>query len=146
MNLRYWISASALAFAALAGTASAADVTLLNVSYDPTRELYQEFNAAFASTGRRRPATEVTIKQSHGGSGKQARAVIDGLEADVVTLALAGDVDQIAKNGRLHAGRLAEAPAEQQRRPTRRRSCSSCARAIPRASRTGTISPRTASP
>ena len=77
-------------------------MSLLNVSYDPTRELYQDFNAAFAeATGRRRPAQDVTIKQSHGGSGKQARAVIDGLEADVVTLALAYDIDAIAEKARL---------------------------------------------
>ncbi len=101
MNLRYWISASALAFAALAGTASAADVTLLNVSYDPTRELYQEFNAAFAKQYQAKAGDKVTIKQSHGGSGKQARSVIDGLDADVVTLALAGDIDEIADKSKL---------------------------------------------
>jgi len=79
--------------------ASTKEVTLLNVSYDPTRELYQDVNAAFARQWERQTGTKVTIKQSHGGSGKQARAVIDGLEADVVTLALAGDVDAIAKQG-----------------------------------------------
>src|SRR6478609_588215 len=66
-----------------------ADVTLLNVSYDPTRELYQDYNAAFARHWKELTGENVTINQSHGGSGKQARAVIDGLEADVVTLALA---------------------------------------------------------
>ncbi|MEQ1576475.1 MAG: sulfate ABC transporter substrate-binding protein [Hyphomicrobium sp.] len=86
---------------ALAGNAFAADVSLLNVSYDPTRELYQEYNAAFAKHWKTETGDAVTIKQSHGGSGKQARAVIDGLEADVVTLALAGDVDQLHKNGAL---------------------------------------------
>ena len=74
-------------------------VTLLNVSYDPTRELYVDFNAAFAKYWKARTGQDVTIKQSHGGSGKQARSVIDGLDADVVTLALAGDIDAIAKNG-----------------------------------------------
>lgn len=95
-----WLGAS-LTAAALAGAAHAADVTLLNVSYDPTRELYQDYNAAFAKHWKAETGDNVTIKQSHGGSGKQARAVIDGLEADVVTLALAGDVDQLHKNGNL---------------------------------------------
>ncbi|HQL54607.1 MAG TPA: sulfate ABC transporter substrate-binding protein, partial [Phycisphaerae bacterium] len=79
----------------------AQDVTLLNVSYDPTRELYQEFNAAFAKYWKDKHGGTVTVRQSHGGSGKQARAVIDGLEADVVTLALAYDVDAIAQHGKL---------------------------------------------
>jgi sulfate transport system substrate-binding protein len=74
-------------------------VSLLNVSYDPTRELYFEFNAAFAKHYKAKTGQDVTIKQSHGGSGKQARSVIDGLNADVVTLALAGDIDALAKNG-----------------------------------------------
>ena len=74
-------------------------VTLLNVSYDPTRELYVEFNAAFAKHYKAKTGQDVAIKQSHGGSGKQARSVIDGLDADVVTLALAGDIDAVAKNG-----------------------------------------------
>ncbi len=94
------LSAS-LGLAGLASAAYAADVTLLNVSYDPTRELYQDYNAAFAKHWKTETGDTVTIKQSHGGSGKQARAVIDGLEADVVTLALAGDVDQLHKNGNL---------------------------------------------
>ena len=76
-----------------------APVTLLNVSYDPTRELYVEYNAAFAKHWKAKAGQDVTIKQSHGGSGKQARSVIDGLDADVVTLALAGDIDAIHKNG-----------------------------------------------
>jgi len=81
-----------------------ADTTLLNVSYDPTRELYKEFNAAFAAKWKADTGETVTIQQSHGGSGKQARAVIDGLEADVVTLALESDIDAIAKNsGKLPA-------------------------------------------
>src|SRR5688572_24054270 len=72
--------------------ASREPVTLLNVSYDPTRELYQEYNEAFARHWREKTGQEVTVNMSHGGSGKQARAVIDGLEADVVTLALGYDV------------------------------------------------------
>jgi sulfate transport system substrate-binding protein len=76
-------------------------VTLLNVSYDPTRELYQEFNAAFAKYWQGKNGEVVTINQSHGGSGKQARAVIDGLEADVVTLALAYDIDEIYQKAKL---------------------------------------------
>src|SRR5678816_3596664 len=87
----------------------AREVKLLNVSYDPTRELYTAVNAAFAKQWEARTGQKVTIEQSHGGSGKQARAVIDGLEADVVTLGLAYDVDAIAKAGLIHAdwgGRL----------------------------------------
>ena len=93
---------AALALLAL-GTpfAHAKEVTLLNVSYDPTRELYEEYNAAFAKYWKGKTGEDVTIKQSHGGSGKQARTVIDGLPADVVTLALAGDIDAIAANGKL---------------------------------------------
>jgi len=79
--------------------AQAADITLLNVSYDPTRELYQDFNTAFARQYKVKTGDNVTIKQSHGGSGKQARSVIDGLDADVVTLALAYDIDAIADKG-----------------------------------------------
>lgn len=82
-----------------ASSALAADVTLLNVSYDPTRELYAEFNKSFAAAYRKDTGKSVEIKQSHGGSGKQARSVIDGLQADVVTLALAYDVDAIASKG-----------------------------------------------
>jgi sulfate transport system substrate-binding protein len=80
---------------------SAAEVTLLNVSYDPTRELYTEFNAAFAKEWKKQSGDKVVFRQSHGGSGKQARGVIDGLEADVVTLALAGDIDAIAERAKL---------------------------------------------
>src|SRR3989339_2282852 len=79
----------------LAAPAQAKAVTLLNVSYDPTRELYQEFNEKFAKYWKQKTGDIVTVRQSHGGSGKQARAVIDGLEADVVTLALAYDIDAI---------------------------------------------------
>ncbi|HVJ63019.1 MAG TPA: sulfate ABC transporter substrate-binding protein, partial [Tahibacter sp.] len=91
-----------LAFA-FAAHASAADITLLNVSYDPTRELYKDVNAAFAAQWKAQKGDNVTINASHGGSGKQARAVIDGLEADVVTLALAYDIDAIAEKGYLAA-------------------------------------------
>ena len=97
------------------GLAAPADAQeLLNVSYDPTRELYQEFNAAFAKQWQAKTGKTVTVQQSHGGSGKQARAVIDGLEADVVTLALAYDIDAVAEAGLLAEG-LAEAAAAQQR-------------------------------
>src|SRR5688572_10070689 len=72
---------------------------LLNVSYDPTRELYQELDPVFAAQWKQETGRDITIEQSHGGAGKQARAVIDGLEADVVTLALAFDVDAIAETG-----------------------------------------------
>ena len=85
----------------LAALPAAADVTLLNVSYDPTRELYQDFNKAFSRYWESRNKEKVTIRQSHGGSGKQARSVIDGLDADVVTLALAYDIDEIAERARL---------------------------------------------
>ena len=93
--------AVALAFALAAGSVAARDVTLLNVSYDPTRELYQEVNAAFAQAWKTKTGDNVSVKASHGGSGKQARAVIDGLEADVVTLALAHDIDEIAARAQL---------------------------------------------
>jgi sulfate/thiosulfate-binding protein len=83
----------------LAGSAYAADVSLLNVSYDPTRELYADFNKAFAAAYQKETGKTVEIKQSHGGSGSQARAVIDGLQADVVTLALAYDIDAVAAKG-----------------------------------------------
>ena len=83
------------------GAAAREPVTLLNVSYDPTRELYQEVNAAFARQWREKHGQQVTVRMSHGGSGKQARAVIDGLEADVVTLALAYDIDALHENGGL---------------------------------------------
>jgi sulfate transport system substrate-binding protein len=95
--------ALALGAALLVATPLAAQAltTLLNVSYDPTRELYQEFNAAFIKHWKAKTGVDVSIKQSHGGSGKQARGVIDGLEADIVTLALAYDVDALNKNGGL---------------------------------------------
>jgi sulfate transport system substrate-binding protein len=89
----------AVALAAAASWNVAAQTTLLNVSYDPTRELYQDFNTAFVKYWKTKSGQDVTIRQSHGGSGGQARAVIDGLEADVVTLALAYDVDAVAASG-----------------------------------------------
>ena len=93
--------AAALALGGLRAQAQPPAVTLLNVSYDPTRELYAEYNAAFSRYWKAKTGQSVTIKQSHGGSGKQARSVIDGLDADVVTLALAGDIDALIKNGKL---------------------------------------------
>ncbi|MFG1347651.1 sulfate ABC transporter substrate-binding protein [Xanthobacter autotrophicus DSM 431] len=98
--LRTGLAAAALALTV--GSAAAADITLLNVSYDPTRELYVDVNKAFiAEWVKAHPGDTVKINQSHGGSGKQARSVIDGLEADVVTLALAYDIDAIAEKGLL---------------------------------------------
>jgi len=95
----------AITFLALMGcsTRDADDVVLLNVSYDPTRELYQDYNAAFAKYWQATAGQKVEVRQSHGGSGKQARAVIDGLDADVVTLALAYDIDAISERGGLVA-------------------------------------------
>jgi sulfate/thiosulfate transport system substrate-binding protein len=102
MSLRYlslFLTVSSLLF----GGEVHAQKTLLNVSYDPTRELYQDFNAAFAKHWQAKKGESVSIKQSHGGSGAQARAVIDGLDADVVTLALAPDIDAIAAKGLIAA-------------------------------------------
>ncbi|MDZ4280861.1 MAG: sulfate ABC transporter substrate-binding protein [Hydrogenophaga sp.] len=93
------LAATALTASALSGFAQPAPVTLLNVSYDPTREFYVEYNAAFIKHWKARTGQDVTIKQSHGGSGKQARSIIDGLDADVATLALAGDTDALHTNG-----------------------------------------------
>jgi len=90
-----------VALALLLPAAALADVALLNVSYDPTRELYQDVNAAFARYWQGKTGQGLSIKQSHGGSGKQARSIIDGLEADVATLALAYDVDALAQKGKL---------------------------------------------
>ena len=95
--IRTSLVAASLTAASMASLAK--DVTLLNVSYDPTRELYVDFNKAFAAHWKAKTGDTVTVKQSHGGSGKQARSVIDGLEADVVTLALAYDVDELADQG-----------------------------------------------
>ena len=99
MMRRSFVLGAAVASLVLAGGPShtLADTTILNVSYDPTREFYQEFNEAFAEHWQQQTGEEITIQQSHGGAGKQARAVIDGLEAHVVTLALAYDIDAIAQ-------------------------------------------------
>jgi sulfate transport system substrate-binding protein len=102
-TLRSTVAAGAALITALAASAVLADTSLLNVSYDPTRELYKEVNEAFIKDWKAKGGENVKIEQSHGGSGKQARAVVDGLQADVVTLALQGDVDQIAKAGLLKA-------------------------------------------
>ncbi len=103
MRTRFTLRGTLTLLATLAGAGSAAAqgapkaVTLLNVSYDPTRELYEDFNHKFAAFWKGKTGQDVTVRQSHGGSGKQARSVIDGLGADVVTLALAYDIDQIAE-------------------------------------------------
>jgi sulfate transport system substrate-binding protein len=96
-----YIAAGTLILLLVLLVARAGATTILNVSYDPTREFYKEFNAAFAKHWKEKTGQEINVDQSHGGSSKQARAVIDGLEADVVTLALAADVDAIAKTGLL---------------------------------------------
>ena len=99
---RFTVTGALLASAVLASQpllAQPAPITLLNVSYDPTRELYAEYNAAFVKHWKAKTGQVVIIKQSHGGSGKQARSIIDGLEADVATLALAGDTNALVKNG-----------------------------------------------
>ena len=104
MALRTWLTALAFGITATAhAPAQAAPVQLLNVSYDPTRELYKEINTAFAQRWQAQAKQQVTIRQSHGGSGKQARSVIDGLPADVVTLALAYDIDSIADKKLINA-------------------------------------------
>ncbi len=102
MTARRWLSRLAPALALLGSmtAAHAADITLLNVSYDPTRELYEDYNAAFSKYWKAKTGKTVEVRQSHGGSGKQARSVIDGLNADVVTLALASDIDAIATNAK----------------------------------------------
>ena len=94
------IAALVLLSAALLAPAIQAE-TLLNVSYDPTRELYEDYNAAFAKQWKAKTGKDLTVRQSHGGSGKQARTVIDGLAADVVTLALASDIDALVTQGKL---------------------------------------------
>lgn len=99
MKLKLALLAFALTLAT--GAAGAKDVELLNVSYDPTREFYAEVNERFAAHWKKQTGETLRIRTSHGGSGKQARSVIDGLQADVVTLALAGDIDAIAQNGKL---------------------------------------------
>ncbi|MEK6789221.1 MAG: sulfate ABC transporter substrate-binding protein [Pseudomonadota bacterium] len=101
MSFRKISLAAALATTLFSGAVAAKDYNLLNVSYDPTRELYQDYNAAFAKYWQKKTGDTVTIRQSHGGSGKQARSVIDGLNADVVTLALAYDIDVISEKAKL---------------------------------------------
>lgn len=96
-----WSALFAAGFVIAATAMASAETVLLNVSYDPTRELYQDFNKAFAAQWLKQTGQAVTIRQSHGGSGKQARAVIDGLAADVVTLALAYDIDMLCEKGKL---------------------------------------------
>ncbi|GDX59153.1 sulfate transporter subunit [Nitrosomonadaceae bacterium] len=100
MNIKTCLSAVLLASLIISGNATA-DRTLLNVSYDPTRELYQEFNVSFIKQWQAKTGEKLAVRQSHGGSGKQARSVIDGLEADVVTLALANDINAIAEKAKL---------------------------------------------
>jgi len=102
LNRRLLVALAAAVFIGGVGSAaSAREITLLNVSYDPTRELYVDFNKSFAEYWKKKTGDDVKISQSHNGSGRQARAVIDGLSADVVTLALAADIDAIATNGKL---------------------------------------------
>jgi len=101
MNLARLIKTTALLVVLSASAQALAERTLLNVSYDPTRELYQELNQAFIKDWQEKTGEEVKVQQSHGGGGKQTRAVIDGLEADVLTLALSYDIDQIAQRARL---------------------------------------------
>src|SRR6201996_9610947 len=91
----------ALTFMVIFGGSASAETSILNVSYDPTRELYQDINAVFTAHWKTEHHEDVTIKASHGGSGAQARAVIDGLDADVVTLALSADIDAIADKAKL---------------------------------------------
>ena len=99
--LRKLIVGAVAALSVMAVPAHAKDIELLNVSYDPTRELYEDYNKAFSAYWEKKTGDKVSIKQSHGGSGKQARSVIDGLQADVVTLALAADIDALVTNGKL---------------------------------------------
>ena len=101
MTIKTWLATSFLTASLIISSNVLAEKTILNVSYDPTRELYQEFNAAFAKHWQAKTKEAVKIQQSHGGSGKQARSVIDGLEADVVTLALANDINAIAEKAKL---------------------------------------------
>jgi len=96
-----WFALALIVVILLGSAAHAASVTLLNVSYDPTRELYEDYNKAFAAYWKDKTGDTVSINQSHGGSAKQARSVIEGLEADVVTLALAYDIDALASQGGL---------------------------------------------
>jgi sulfate transport system substrate-binding protein len=110
---RAFLSAATLSVGVAATLAAQAPkpVTLLNASYDPTREFYQDYNGAFARYWKGKAGQDVTVRQSHGGSGKQARSVIDGLEADVVTLALAYDIDAIQQRGLIKAGWQSRLPS-----------------------------------
>ena len=105
MSLKPWFHSLVLgaagALTLIGSPAQAKDVELLNVSYDPTRELYEEYNKAFEAYWAKKTGDKISVKQSHGGSGKQARSVVDGLQADVVTLALAADIDGIVTNAKL---------------------------------------------
>jgi sulfate/thiosulfate-binding protein len=105
-RIKTWLVWFAMGLAAMGSLSSspAKELTLLNASYDPTRELYQDFNAAFAKHWQEKTGDKLIVKQSHGGSGKQARSVIEGLQADVVTLALAYDIDMIAEKGKALPG------------------------------------------
>ena len=99
---RLFTAVAAISAALLLSTGVfAKDITLLNVSYDPTRELYRDYNAAFSKYYQSKTGDKVKVDQSHGGSGSQSRSVIDGLRADVVTLALSGDIDPLARMGKL---------------------------------------------
>ncbi|RYZ14130.1 MAG: sulfate transporter subunit, partial [Alphaproteobacteria bacterium] len=114
MRLKLVALAASLALAACGGQSSSSsnEISLLNVSYDPTRELYEEFNKEFSSTYKTPEGKTVKVNMSHGGSGKQTRSVIDGLDADVVTLALQNDIDQIAKaTGKIPADWRTKLPA-----------------------------------
>ena len=104
------LSAILLTWLGISTSVAYAETSFLNVSYDPTREFYQEYNKSFAEYWKKRTGQEVDFKQSHGGSGKQARAVIDGLQADVVTLALANDIDEIANAGLIKSNWQKEFP------------------------------------
>ncbi|MDP3903588.1 MAG: substrate-binding domain-containing protein, partial [Methylococcaceae bacterium] len=101
IKLRQLLVAGVFAALTAAPAVNAADIKLLNVSYDPTREFYKEYNEAFSKYWKAKTGDNVTINQSHGGGGKQARAVLDGLEADVVTLAIAFDIDQLYQKRKL---------------------------------------------
>lgn len=132
---------AAIAAGMLCACGGATDqVTLLNASYDPTGDLYEEFNAAFAAGYRTPDGKRVSIGMSHGGSGKQARSVIDGMQADVVTLALQRDIDLIAeKTGKIPADWRSRLPSIQRRTPLP--SCCWCAGVTRRPSETGTTLP-----
>ena len=131
------ISLASVLTLSVIGSASAKDITLLNVSYDPTRELYQAVNKAFADEWKKKTGDTVTINQSHGGSGKQARAVIDGLEADVVTLGWPMTSIAIAEKA-VFCRRTGKSGCRTTARPTPRRSSFWCVKEIPKASKPGT--------